>query len=92
MDKEFLLALVDKVESLHFENTVLWIYVRKYQRGLPPEHEIREIIDAAKADPAIATRVREQFEPVRARIRANETLEQVLQEFLRVVPPQKDMN
>ena len=92
MDKEFLLKLVDAVENPYIENMVRRTLFKQYQANLPPKSEVDEMIAKAKLHPLAGGVVHEQFEPLRARIRANETLEQVLQEFLRVVPPQKDMN
>ena len=92
MDKDFLLRLVDAIEKLYLENMGFRSLFKVHRQRLPPQHEIDELMEFAKTDPRVGDVVREQFEPVRAGIRANETLEQVLQEFLRVVPPQKDMN
>ena len=80
------------MEDLYIENMVRRTLFKQYQANLPPRFEVAELIAKAKRHPLAGGVVHEQFEPVRARIRANETLEQVLQEFLQVVPPRKDMN
>jgi hypothetical protein len=46
----------------------------------------------AHPNPESLAKMQAQFEPVRARIRDQQNLEQVLQEFLQVVPPKKDVN
>ena len=92
MDKEFLLKLVDVIENLYVENKVYKSLFKVYRRQFPPQREIDELMARAKSDPLVGGRAHEEFEPLRDRIRANETLEQVLREFLKVVPATKDVN
>ena len=79
-------------ERLYIENMVLRALFKTHQSTLPPKSEVDEMIANAKTDPQIGGVIHEQFDPVRVRIRENADLEQVLQEFLRAVPPKKDLN
>ncbi len=92
MAKNYATRLVDIIERLYIENMVLRALFKTHQSKLPPKSEVDEMIANAKSDPRVGGVVHEQFEPVRVRIRENADLEQVLQEFLRAVPPNKDVN
>jgi hypothetical protein len=90
--KNYAARLVDIIERLYIENMVLRALFKTHQSKLPPKSEVDEMIANAKSDPRIGGLIHEQFEPARVRIRENADLEEVLREFLRVLPPKKDVN
>jgi hypothetical protein len=92
MAKNYATRLVDIIERLYIENMVYRNLVKLHQEKLPPQSEIDALMEFAKTDPRVGGLIHQQFEPVRVRIREHADLEQVLQEFLRVVPPKKDLN
>jgi hypothetical protein len=92
MDKDLATRLLDALEAVYTENVALKGIMKAFRRDLPPQYRIDQLLARAKGDPLVGGRIHEQFEPLRARIREDATLEQVLQEFLRVVPAKKDLN
>jgi hypothetical protein len=92
MDKDLATRLLDALEAVYTENVALKGIMKAFRRDLPPQYQIDQLLARAKGDPLVGGRIHEQFEPLRARIREDATLEQVLQEFLRVVPAKKDLN
>jgi hypothetical protein len=85
--------LLDIIERIHVENLARKTILRAYSgQRLPPQYQIDQLIEDAKKNPLVAGVVHEQFAAARARMLEDGTLEQVLQEFLQVVPPTKDMN
>jgi hypothetical protein len=86
MDEDLATRLLDALESVYTENVALKGIMRAFRRDLPPQYQIDQWLARAKGDPLVGGRVHEQFEPLRARVCDAGTLEQVLQEFLRVVP------
>ncbi len=90
MDETFASKLVDAIEKLYIENRVYKSLLKSFANRLPPQQEIDRVVAAGREH--IREQVQKQFSPVRDRIRSDSNLEQVLQEFLKVVPPKKDVN
>jgi hypothetical protein len=86
-DKDLVIRLLNAVEDLYLENTLLRVVYR--QRGW---HSMDKVLAEMKADPEATALVRSKFAQLRLRIQQDTHLSDVIQEFLRVVPATKDVN
>ena len=92
MVKELATRLLDAIEQLYIENLAYQSLFEVLQNRLPPKEQVKSLIEQAKQHPQLQAKVRQQFQPLRDRIRNEADLGRVLQEFLRVVPAKKDVN
>lgn len=92
MDKSLALRLVDTIEKLYIENLGYKAIIQTNRAHLPTQSQIDWILEQGKTDPRIADTIRQQFEPIRIRIREDAGLEQAIQGLLQVVQPNKDVN
>jgi hypothetical protein len=87
MDKPLAEQMLDFIEQMYLENTFLKaVYRSKGWKNM------EKVLQEARTDPVMAPKVQAIFGPLRDRIREQASLEQVMQEFLRVVPAKKDVN
>ena len=84
--------LIDIIEKLLIEVRAMRSLLRVLKSRMPPQAQVDSMIAQAKQNPQILESVRQQVAPLRDRIPSGHDLEQVMQEFLRVVPAKKDVN
>ena len=84
--------MLDAIEQLYIENLAYKTLFEMFGNRLPSSMQVKDLIEQAKRRPELVAKVRREFQPLRERIQNEGDLAQVIQEFLRVVPPKKDMN
>ena len=87
VDKALAEKMLDVIQTLYMENVILKDVLRK--KGWVA---MDKVLAEAKADPDMQRRLRHVFGPVRERIQSETDLPQVIQEFLRVLPPNQKSN
>ncbi|MFI5090347.1 MAG: hypothetical protein ACHP7P_09850, partial [Terriglobales bacterium] len=87
---ELLIRLLDAFEIVYAQNLCYKTLLKKFASRLPPQREIEQVLEAATA--STRDMIAKDYAPLRARIRQAQSLEEALQEFLRVVPARKDVN
>jgi hypothetical protein len=88
-DKELALRMLEAIENLYIENAILKTML---DRASGPAWKRSFTAILANPDPGAVAQLRSRFDPLRAVIQQDRGLEQAIQEFLRVVPPKKDVN
>ena len=85
-DKELAERLVDAVENLYLENTVLKATVIAYQKHLPDEQPWQSHVAHVKKDAVVLSRVRRKFQPAHACLEQRaDDLAGVVQQVLRAL-------
>jgi hypothetical protein len=92
IDPNAVLDLLNALEFLLIENAVYESSIKVIQRllpaDLPPDtyELVQKAVQAAQADPATRERVHGTFAALRGQLQSATTLEQVIEELLRVLP------
>jgi hypothetical protein len=91
MDKRLGLKMLDLIENLYIENYALLAMLPSVYRTID-NAQVRSYMDQAKNDPQIRESVREQWLPMRQRLESDASLEEAMQQFLQIVPPENKVN
>ena len=91
-DQELALKMLDAIEDMYLENNALRAMLATYQKHLPSLGPWQRLLADLKAEPGMASNTRLVFAPLRKRIQEDQNLTGAIGEFLRVVPPKKDVN
>lgn len=84
--------MVAAIEELYIENAAYRALFETLKSRMPPQAQVESLLQQAKQNPQIRARVLAPLAPLRQRIQEQSDLADVIQEFLRVAPPKKDLN
>jgi hypothetical protein len=91
MDNQVVLQMLDLIEKMELEKFSLRAMLDAASRNVS-KRQIDSLLERAMNDPAARDNVHAKYLPLRSQIESDSSLEEVLQQFLQISPPTKDVN